>query len=75
MDGVETDAAVKLYSKDNQIVVEGAQGADVVLYDAVGRRLAVRRDDFGAVRFEVPATGTYLVRVGQYPARRVVVVK
>ncbi len=75
VDGVETDAAVKLYSKDNQIVVEGAQGADVVLYDAVGRRLAVRRDDFGAVRFEVPATGTYLVRVGQYPARRVVVVK
>lgn len=75
VDGVETDAAVKLYSMDNQIVVEGAQGADVVLYDAVGRRLAVRRDDFGAVRFEVPATGTYLVRVGQYPARRVVVVK
>lgn len=75
VDGVETDAAVKLYSKDNQIVVEGAHGADVVLYDAVGRRLAVRRDDFGAVRFEVPATGTYLVRVGQYPARRVVVVK
>ncbi len=72
---VEDTVNVKLYSQFGQIVVEGAQGYDVVLYDAVGRKLDARRDDFGMLRFDVPASGTYLVRVGKTPARRIVVIR
>lgn len=72
---VEDTVNVKLYSQFGQIVVEGAQGYNVVIYDAVGRKLDARRDDFGMLRFDVPASGTYMVRVGKAPARRIVVIR
>ena len=65
----------RLYQRGGQLVVEGAEGRAVVLYDAVGRRLAVRREESGLVLLDVPASGAYLVRVGEGPARRVVVVR
>ena len=57
------------------ILVGGAEGRDVQMYDAVGRLLATRRNPNGEVRFEVPATGAYLIKVDGATARRVVVVK
>lgn len=54
------------------IVVSGAEGEMVTIYDASGRMLATRR---GGIRFEVPAAGAYLVQVGERPARRIVVVR
>lgn len=66
---------VKLYADQGQLVVEGAEGARVMLYDAVGRMLAVRQDEYDALRFDVPVSGTYLVRVGNHAARRVVVIR
>jgi len=76
VDGAEM-AAVKLYGENGQIVVEGAEGNDVVLYDVVGRRLEGVRAWHGQakVRFDVPASGAYLVRIGNRPARRIVVIK
>ncbi|MBO7100523.1 MAG: hypothetical protein J6V98_00705 [Bacteroidales bacterium] len=74
VDGVEALNA-KVYIHNGQIVVEGAEGNTVWLYDAVGRLLATRQDDYSALRFEVSATGTYLIKVGNHPARRVVVVR
>ena len=78
IDDVDTVSAT-VYISQGQIVVEGAEGNQVVLYDAVGRVLAVRRSDEALwgipLRFDVPATGTYLIRVGHAPARRIVVVK
>ena len=65
----------KVYINSGQIVVEGAEGNTVWLYDAVGRLLATRQDDYSALRFDVPATGTYLIKVGNHPARRVVVIR
>jgi len=64
-----------LYQQGGQIVVEGAEGSPVTVYDAVGRLLATRRDTYGPVRFDAPAAGTYLVRVGSAAARRIVVVR
>ena len=66
---------VKIYGSEGQVVVEGAEGQQVTLFDAVGRQLAVRRDEYGLLRLEVPATGTYLVKVGTLPARKIVVVR
>ena len=76
--GIETadeSTSAKLYSCNGQVVVEDAEGAEVMLYDAVGRCMAVRRDEYGTLRFKVPTSGVYLVRVGHSPARRIVVVR
>ena len=74
VDDVKT-VDVKLYQQGGDVVVEGAEGQPVAVYDAVGRLLATRRDTYGPVRFAAPATGTYLVRVGSAAARRIVVVR
>ena len=68
----------KIYARDGQIVVEGAEGMPVMLYDAVGRLLVARREEThgdAPLRFDVPASGVYLVKVGDWPARRIVVLR
>lgn len=66
----------KIYQRDGQVVVEGAEQNAVTIYDAVGRSLAVKRDDYGnGIRFDIPASGVYLVKVGNAPARKVVVIR
>ncbi len=70
-----TGNPVKVYSSRGQIVVEGAEGNTVTLYDAIGRQLAVRHDEYGEVRFDVQATGAYFIRVGNQPAKRIVALK
>lgn len=74
VDGAETTNA-KIYQRDGHVVVEGVELQTVALYDAVGRVMAVKRNEGDAIRFDVPASGTYLVKVGDAPARRIVVVK
>lgn len=63
----------KIYQRNGQIVVEGAEGYPVYLYDVVGRLLATRRETAQEVLLDVPASGAYLVKIGDAPARRVVV--
>lgn len=74
IDGVDALVA-KIYSSHGQIVVEGAGQNDVTLLDVSGRILATRQEGDRPVRFDVPAAGAYLVKVGSYAARKVVVVK
>lgn len=72
---VQTVVDVKMYAADGQIVVEGSDGMAVTLYDVNGRLLATRNDGLSMQRFDVSVSGAYLVQVGKYPARRVIVVK
>ncbi len=65
----------KVYASNGQIVVEGANGNIVTFYDVNGRVLATKRDEFAPLRFNAPASGTYLIKIGNYPARRVVVIR
>ena len=60
-----TDA--NIYVRDGRIVVEGAGGEPVRVYDIMGRPLP-------ATGYQLPA-GIYIVRVGDAPARRVAVVR
>ena len=64
---------VRIYQRNGQIVVEDAEGYPVYLYDVVGRLLATRRDAAQEVLLDVPASGVYLVKIGDAPARRIVV--
>ena len=65
----------KVYSSQGQIVVEGAEGNTVTLYDISGRLLATMQDYGTEIRFDAPASGTYLIKIGQHAARRVVVIR
>ena len=67
------DEKVKLYQRNGQILVEGAEGYPVYLYDVVGRLLATKRETAQEVLLDVPASGAYLVKIGDAPARRIVV--
>ena len=71
-----TDALnAKVYSSRGQIVVEGADGNLVTLFDLNGRMLATKQDYNTAIRFDAPASGTYMIKIGNHTARKVVVVR
>lgn len=65
----------KIYSNGGQIVVEGAGKNPVMLFDISGRIIATRQEQGEPLRFDVPATGTYLIKIGRHAARKNVVVK
>ncbi len=66
---------IKLYADRQTIVVEGAAGQRAILYDVNGRMLATKQDEYAPLRFDVPVSGTYLIKVGNLSARRIVVIR
>ncbi|MBO4655824.1 MAG: leucine-rich repeat domain-containing protein [Bacteroidales bacterium] len=67
---------VKVYASNGQIVIEGAEGNSVMLFDISGRQLeAIRQTYDHVVRFNVPVSGTYIVKIGNYTARKIVVIR
>ncbi len=66
IDDIVTDN-IKVYILDGRIVVEGADGETVHIYDMMGRRISTVHPSLSA--------GVYLVCVGNSPARKVVVVR
>lgn len=74
IDGVDA-LDVKIYSNGGQIVVEGAEQNVVTLFDISGRIITTRREKGEPLRFDVPATGTYLVKIGRHAARKIVVLR
>ena len=70
----------KIYVNDGQIVVETGTSQlllpEVTVYDAAGRRLTSTDANKAQVfRYRVPSSGTYLVKIGNAAARRVVIVR
>ena len=66
---------VTIYSNDTRIFVRGAEGFDVYVYDVNGRVMNSQANAGEVVEFRMPATGVYLVKVGNAPAKRVLVVR
>ena len=71
---VETLQA-KIYQRNGQVVVEGAGGNMVTFYDVNGRVLATKQDNDMPLCFDVPVAGTYIIKIGNHPARKVVVIR
>ena len=65
----------QVYAAHDVIVVENADGQRVRIFDAVGRQMAVQSSVNDTYRYQVPASGVYLIQVGDYPARKVTIVK
>lgn len=65
--GIDDIAAsdIKVYARDGRIVVEGADGQQVYVFDLMGR----------SVRNNALPRGIYMVKVGNYPARKVAVIR
>ena len=55
------------------IIVSGADGYNVKVYDVSGRCLHIQPRAVGVLRFRMPIAGVYLVQVGDSPAQRVVI--
>lgn len=66
VNSIEHDG-INVYSRDGHIIVDGIYDEDVMVYDIFGRIV----DDCSQ---EFP-TGVYIVKIGNHPARKVVVVR
>ena len=67
---------VKIYQQDGSIVVDGAEGYPVSLFDAIGRKIeSIEVAPAIPVKLKTTSSGVYLVKIGMLPARRVVVIK
>lgn len=65
---------INIYTLGGRIVVEGADGEVVVVYDMEGHQVAdgtVR----GCCNLKVPATGIYMVSVGKRPPKKVAIIR
>ena len=72
----ETDLDnVTIYSAETRIIVSGAEGKTVSVYDINGRTVSTQNAVAETVEFRMAATGVYLVKVGNAPAKRVLVVR
>ena len=76
---VGTDAVMPynfhVYAVHDVIVVENADGNRVRIFDAVGRQMTTQSSVTDTYRYQVPASGVYLIQVGEHPARKVTIVK
>ena len=68
-------ANVSVYGAESRIVVRGAEGKDVFVYDLNGRTVASKMNVAENIEFNMANTGVYLVKVGNAPAKRVLVVR
>ncbi len=64
----------EIYQRNGQ-VVDGAEDNTVSFYDITGRILATKQDYGTPLRFDAPVSGTYMIKIGNYQARKVVVIR
>ena len=70
------EANIMIYAKNDNIVVRGAEQQDIRVYDAVGKCLYSIDNNTQAYRtFLMPASGVYMVKVGDRTAKRVLIMK
>ena len=75
-DGIDEDKMNEavVFGSEGHVVVESAAPASVAIYDAVGRLIVRDATPIeGRRQYLMPSTGIYVVRVGETPARKVVV--
>lgn len=72
----EADHSMTIHTDGRRIVVDGADGQEVRVFDIMGRMVDVDMGNGkGTASLVVPSAGVYLVKIDGRPARRIVVVK
>ena len=75
--GIENvnDAGIIVYAKDYQIHIDEAFGEDITIYTIDGRTVASLPKATEHVAIPVNKTGVYIIKIGNHPARKVVVIR
>ncbi len=71
----DVTADMNIYSTDNKIIVKGAEGEDIYIYDLNGRTVATKANANETMEFTMANSGVYMVKVGNAPAKRVLVIR
>lgn len=66
---------VEISTRNGQIIVSEANGVEVSLYDVNGRLLETKVDNAQTIYFEVPVTGSYMLKIGDLMIKKIVVVR
>ena len=64
-----------LKSERGALIVEGAAGRTIKVYNMWGQLLHTYSQALNKVRFEIPAAGTYVVSVDDGPAKKITVIR
>ena len=75
IDNSDLEGNICIYTVNGRIFVKNADGVSLTLFDAAGRQLAERLCNGMPQHFDVPTSGTYLIKIGAYPARKVVAIR
>ncbi|MCQ2350260.1 MAG: leucine-rich repeat domain-containing protein [Paludibacteraceae bacterium] len=71
--GIEVaESLVQIYSNENTIYINGAEGEALVIYDVYGRVIYQGAAEDNKP-YEMPQPGVYMVKVGDYPTQKVVI--
>ncbi len=75
--GIENadEVNVNAYTKDGNIILNGAEGREVYLFDINGRMLNHTTTATETEVYSVPASGVYLIKVDGVQTKRVVVIR
>lgn len=76
--GIDDDANtdnIRIISKYDRILIDGLNGQDVTIYTIDGRSIASLPRATEHAEIPVTTTGVYIVKIGDYPARKVVVIR
>ncbi|MGX8713734.1 MAG: leucine-rich repeat domain-containing protein [bacterium] len=73
--GIEdfTKSSWTLTATGREVTVTGVEGQQVRLYDVAGRQLASVQPMGGTARLALPSAGVYVVRVGDWSAKKIVI--
>lgn len=75
IDDVANTDNIRIFSKYDHILIDGLNGQDVTIYTIDGRTIASLPRASEHVAIPVTTTGVYIVRIGNHPARKVIVIK
>lgn len=69
------DSEIIAYIKERKIIIDNAGGKSICIFSIDGRLIATKHNATEQESIPVPTTGVYFIKVGEYPARKVVVVR
>ena len=72
IDNIES-SDVHVYLHNGKIVVSGVDKESIYLYDIYGRLLTIKQAEYSQSLLDIPSSGLYLVKVGNHPAKKIVV--
>ena len=64
-----------VHVKDYNIFIGGVNGLQVSVYSIDGRIIATKKSETEQVSIPVPSTGVYIIKIGEYITRKLVVIR